>query len=176
MRIVAVHPPNPHWQTQAAAESQQVTQALGETVVAIHHIGSTAIPGIYAKPIIDLLVEVCDIAAVDDRNPFMAALGYQVMGEFGLPGRRYFRKDNAAGVRTHHVHVFAAGSPEVVRHLAFRDFMTAHPDHAQAYSDLKRELAAQYPTDIDGYMDGKDAFVKEMQQRALAWQATRTTL
>lgn len=100
------------------------------------------------------------------------------MGEYGIPGRRYFRKDNAQGDgqrpalghRTHHVHIFQADSPEVVRHLAFRDFMIAHPDCAQQYSDLKRSLATQYLEDINGYMDGKDEFVKSMEHRALQWR------
>jgi GrpB-like predicted nucleotidyltransferase (UPF0157 family) len=173
MRNVEVLPPNSTWPAQAESEAQQVQQALGNIVVAVHHIGSTSIPHIYAKPIIDLLVEVPDIAAVDDRTAAMAALGYEAMGEYGIPGRRYFRKDDATGTRTHHVHTFQVGSADVLRHLAFRDFLTAHRDYAQQYSDLKRHLAAQYPTDIDSYMDGKAAFIQEMQRRALAWQAMR---
>lgn len=164
---VIVQPPNPDWHNQFVVAAPQIKQALGETVVAIHHIGSTAIPNIYAKPIIDLLVEVNDILQVDSHTSAMVALGYQALGEYGIPGRRYFRKDNAAGIRTHHVHVFTAGSPDVIRHLAFRDFMTAHPEFAQQYSSLKRSLAERYPDDIEAYMDGKDSFIQEMQQRAL---------
>jgi GrpB-like predicted nucleotidyltransferase (UPF0157 family) len=116
---VEVVPHNPTWRHEFERESKQVTLALGENVVAVHHIGSTAIPNIYAKPVIDLLVEVKDITQVDEHSSEMEALGYEVMGEFGLPGRRYFRKNNEAGVRTHHVHTFAAASPEIERHLAF---------------------------------------------------------
>ena len=115
-------------------ESKMVAQALRSTVVAVHHIGSTAIPAIYAKPIIDLLVEVADIDDVDAHNPAMVALGYEALGEYGIPGRRYFRKGDEAGVRTHQVHTFEAGSPEVERHLAFRDFMLEHPVWARQYS------------------------------------------
>jgi GrpB-like predicted nucleotidyltransferase (UPF0157 family) len=92
------------------------------------------------------------------------------MGEFGIPGRRYFRKSDAAGIRTHHVHTFQVGSPEIERHLVFRDYMIAHPDDAQNYSELKHLLAKQYPNDIDGYMDGKDEFIKEMDRKAAAWR------
>jgi GrpB-like predicted nucleotidyltransferase (UPF0157 family) len=171
---VTVHPPNPEWIDQFEEEAPKIHQALGGNVVAIHHIGSTSIPDIYAKPIIDLLVEVQEIDAVDNHNATMAALGYEAMGEYGIPGRRYFRKDNDAGRRTHHVHVFKAGSPEVLRHLAFRDFMTAHPALAQQYSDLKRQLAVQHPDDIDSYMDGKDGFIQEMQRQALEWSERKT--
>jgi Uncharacterized conserved protein len=129
-------------------ESKQIALAMGENVVTIHHIGSTAIPNIYAKPIIDFLIEVKDITKVDDRHAAMAALGYEVMGEFGLPGRRFFLKNSAAGKRTHHLHTFEAKSPEIKRHLAFRDYTIAHPEEAQKYSELKRELAKTYPEDI----------------------------
>ncbi len=170
MRHVQVYPPNSQWARDFDAEAAQIALALGNNVAHIHHIGSTSIPNIYAKPVIDLLVEVNDIDQVDTGNGAMAALGYTVMGEYGIPGRRYFRKDNAEGVRTHHVHTFQVDSPEITRHLAFRDFMIAHPGCAQQYSELKRTLSAQYPKDIDGYMDGKDEFVKTMEQRALQWR------
>ncbi|MBN3938507.1 MAG: GrpB family protein [Nostoc sp.] len=165
---VEVVPHNPRWRGKFDDESKHVALTLGENVVAIHHIGSTAIPHIYAKPIIDLLVEVENIAKVDDHSLGMEALAYEVMGEFGIPGRRFFRKENA-GTRTHHVHIFTVRSPEVERHLAFRDYMIAHPEDAQKYSELKRKLAKQYPNDIIGYMDGKDGFIKEMQKKALVW-------
>jgi GrpB-like predicted nucleotidyltransferase (UPF0157 family) len=141
--------------------------------VRLHHIGSTAIPGIRAKPIIDLLLEVTDVAELDGRASDMEELGYEGKGEFGIPGRRYFRKDNASGVRTHHVHAFQAGSPEVERHLAFRDYMIAHPAAAQAYSELKQELAREHPDDIGAYVAGKDPFIKEHQPRAIAWRSSR---
>lgn len=153
-----------------AVESPLVARALGVSLAAAHHIGSTAIPGIWAKPIIDIMVEVKDIAAVDSANGAMAALGYEAMGEYGISGRRFFRKNDSAGIRTHHVHVFEAGSAGAARHLAFRDFMRAHPDAAQKYSDLKRALAAQHPHDIEAYMNGKDSFIKTMERRALEWQ------
>ncbi|MBD2529326.1 GrpB family protein [Nostoc flagelliforme FACHB-838] len=166
---VEVVPHNRTWRGKFDDESKYVALTLGENVVAIHHIGSTAIPHIYAKPIIDLLIEVENIAKVDDRSLGMEELGYQVMGEFGIPGRRYFRKENETGTRTHHVHTFTAKSLEVERHLAFRDYMIAHPEDAQKYSELKRKLAKQYPNDIIGYMDGKDGFIKEMEKKALVW-------
>ncbi len=171
MKQVQVHPPDPQWPEDFEAEAAQIALALGDSVARIYHIGSTSIPNIYAKPVIDMLVEVSAIDRVDAYNGAMAALGYTAMGEYGLPGRRYFRKDNAEGVRTHHVHTFQLGSSEAVRHLAFRDFMRANPDCAQQYSDLKRALAAQYPDDIDGYMDGKDEFVKAIEQRAMEQRA-----
>ncbi len=170
--IVAPHDPN--WRDEYRKESALIAVALGDNVVAIHHIGSTAIPNIYAKPVIDFLVEVTDIRAVDERSDAMKTLGYEVMGEFGIPGRRYFRKDNKEGIRTHQIHAFGAGSPDAVRHLEFRDYMIAHPDAAREYSDLKRKLAAEYPNNIDAYMDGKDEFIRDIDRRAAAWKSNLT--
>jgi len=101
MKKVEVVPHNPRWRNAFEAEAKHIGAALGENVVAIHHIGSTAIPDIYAKPVIDLLVEVENITEVDERSSAMEALGYEAMGEFGIPGRRYFRKNNGEGIRTY---------------------------------------------------------------------------
>ena len=165
---------DPAWRDEFKAEVRRITHSLGDLVVRLHHIGSTAIPGIFAKPIIDFLMEVDDIVELDERSSVMEELGYEPMGEFGIPGRRFFRKNNASGVRTHHVHAFEADSTEIERHLAFRDYMIAHPEEAQAYSNLKRKLAQEYPDDIEAYMDGKDPFVKEYEARAIAWRTSQT--
>jgi GrpB-like predicted nucleotidyltransferase (UPF0157 family) len=170
MRKVEVVPHNAQWRDAFEAEAKHVASAQGGNVVAIHHIGSTAIPDIYAKPVIDLLVEVRDINAVDAQTAAMESLGYEVMGEFGIPGRRYFRKDNEEGIRTHQIHSFETGSAEVVRHLAFRDYMIAHPEEAQRYSELKRKLADEHPQSPEKYMDGKDGFIKEIDRRAARWR------
>ncbi len=172
MRIqVVAH--DPAWRGEFEAEARNITRALGDHVVRLHHIGSTAIPGIFAKPIIDFLMEVENIVELDDRSSVMEELGYEAMGEFGIPGRRYFRKNNASGVRTHQVHAFEADSTGVERHLAFRDYMIANPVKAQAYSNLKRKLAKEHPDDIEAYMDGKDPFIKEYEAKAIAWRTSQ---
>ena len=150
-----------------------IQRALGDIVANLHHIGSTAIPNIFAKPIIDILLEVDDLAELDDRSSAMKELGYEAMGEYGISGRRYFSKDNAARIRTHQVHAFEAKSPGVERHLAFCDYMIAHPAEAQIYGELKRRLARAHPDDIEAYMDGKDAYVKEHEAKAITWRLTQ---
>ncbi len=147
MKKVVIVPHDPRWREGFEAEAKHVAVALGENAVAIHHIGSTAIPGIHAKLVIDMLAEVRDIAEVDGRGAAIESLGYEVMGEFGIPGRRYFRKDDQERIRTHQVHTFQAGSREAERHLAFRDYMIAHPGDAQRYSELKRKLAGGIPAE-----------------------------
>ncbi len=174
MSKVEVVPHNPRWRDAFEREAEHVAAALGESVVAVHHIGSTAIPDIYAKPVVDMLIEVRDITAVDGRSSAMKSLGYTVMGEYGISGRRYFRKDDQAGTRTRQIHAFAAGSAQVRRHLAFRDYMLAHPGEAQEYSELKKRLAQHHPQSMDAYIDGKDGFIKEIDRRAARWRAYQT--
>jgi len=168
--VLALEPHQNSWAQDFETEATQVRDALGSALTELHHIGSTAVLGIVAKPIIDMLAEVTSLAALEERSPQIQALGYQVMGEFGIPGRRYFRKDDASGKRTHQIHAFAQGSPHLTRHLAFRDYLRAHPEVAQAYSLLKQQVLATCHGDIEAYMDGKDAFIKETEQKALKWR------
>ena len=116
-----------------------------------------------------MLVEVTSVQAVDANATLLVAQGYEAMGEFGIPGRRYFRKDSGAAVREYQIHAFAASSWETDRHLAFRDYLHSHPVIAQEYSELKRSLGKQFPSDINAYTDGKDSFIKTTEQAALAW-------
>jgi GrpB-like predicted nucleotidyltransferase (UPF0157 family) len=173
-RSVIVVSYDPAWKLEFQVEAGHIARALGANVLSIHHIGSTAIPGMYAKPIIDILLLVDDINRLDEQSPAMEALGYEVMGEYGIKGRRYFRKDDDSGTRTHHVHSFQKDSPEFERHLAFRDYMIAHPDEAQQYSLLKQKLALEYPEDMEAYIDGKDPFIKEHEARAIVWRSSQT--
>jgi GrpB-like predicted nucleotidyltransferase (UPF0157 family) len=174
-RKVEVVPHNPNWRNLFETESKQITIALGENVIAIHHIGSTSIETIYAKPIIDILVEVKSIDRVDDQNSSMQLLGYQCMGEFGIKDRRFFRKDNVDGIRTHHIHVFEVGSAQISRHLAFREYLNVHIEDAITYSSLKRSLAEKYPDDIQGYMDGKHDLIQEIDRQAAEWQRQKSS-
>ena len=169
VRKVEVVPHDTSWSRVFQAEAERLAQVYGQEMVAVHHIGSTAIPGISAKPIIDILVEVREIEKVDRFNADMVALGYQPMGEFGIPRRRFFVKGGDAS-RTHHVHVFQVGDLEITRHLDFKAYMFAHPEAAQAYGRLKEELARQFPGDIEGYTAGKDEFIKRMDMEAKAWR------
>lgn len=166
-RKVEVVPFRDEWTTMFAEEAEKLKRVFGEQCLRIYHIGSTAIPGMSAKPIIDIMVEVHDIDYVDSYNNAMAAIGYQAMGENGIPKRRFFQK--GGDERTHHVHVFPAGSEHIARHIAFKEYMIAHPEKAKAYSRLKEALAKQFSNDIQAYMKGKEEFVREMEKKALAW-------
>lgn len=152
-------------------EAEKLKLIFGEELVAIHHIGSTAVPGLKAKPIIDILPVVKDISLVDNYNQAMWDIGYDSKGENGILGRRYFRKggDN----RTHHIHIYQDGSHEITRHLAFRDYLQNHPDVMRSYGDLKEKMAQQFPYDIESYINGKNPLAKEIELKALDWYKHR---
>jgi len=171
MKVLVV-PYDPAWPKRFEEEARAIRAILGEELTAIHHIGSTSVPGLMAKPILDIMPVVKAIHRVDGYDSAFEALGYQCMGEFGIPGRRYYRKGGEN--RTHQIHIFQQSDLENVRrHLAVRDYLRTHPQEAADYGALKRRLALAYPEDIDGYCDGKDAFVKALEQRALAWKAAQ---
>ena len=92
------------------------------------------------------------------------------MGELGIPGRRFFRKNDSSGMWTHQIHAFVHQSPDIERHLAFRDYLIAHPGTAQSYSELQRRLVESCNGDFEAYMDGKDAFIKDIEKNALYWR------
>jgi GrpB-like predicted nucleotidyltransferase (UPF0157 family) len=169
LRRITVVPYDARWPDLFREEADELAAIFGEEVVAIHHIGSTAIPGIHAKPIIDILVEVQDIESVDAFSQEMAERGYVPKGEFGIRRRRFFIKGTEES-RTHHIHVFQTGDAEFERHLAFRDYLRAHPGEAQVYSHLKQELARTFAHDIESYVAGKDDLIKETERKAKAWR------
>lgn len=166
-REVKVVPHNPAWKEAFEAEAAVLRSVLGEKALAVHHIGSTSVPGLAAKPIIDVLIEVQEIERFGDSDRAMAEKGYEVWGEHGIPGRRFFTK-NRGPERRYNVHIFQAGTPEVERHLAFRDYLIQHPQTASDYARLKGELAREHPTDIESYINGKDPFVKDTERRAIS--------
>lgn len=154
--------PDPAWPAAFAAERARLLRAAGALRVAIEHVGSTAIPDIPAKPILDVLA---GRPPGSDVAPYVAAFetaGYRYRGENGVPGRDYFVLDDAAGRRLHHLHLVEDGGSLWTAHLAFRDFLRSHPDRAAEYAALKRSLAARHPTDRLAYTDGKATFVAEI--------------
>lgn len=157
---------NPAWPSLFEEEAKRIRKIFGKNCMALHHIGSTAVPGLAAKPIIDMMPVVRNLAEVDAAKAAFERIGYAYLGEFGIAGRRYLRK--GGDERTHQIHIFAeSDTANVRRHLAFRDYLRTHEETRIAYATLKKMLARQYPYDIAAYCDGKDAFVKEVEAKAL---------
>lgn len=171
--FASLSPHDPSWAAAFATEKLALAKALGPDALEVHHFGSTAIPGILAKPILDILVACTCLQAVDTRNAQMQQLGYEALGAFGLPGRRYFRKLGVNGQRSHHVQIYATGTPVGItalrRHLAFRNYLRAHPHIASEYSALKANIIANGPVSTAAYCDAKDSFVSATERAALAW-------
>jgi len=165
---IELQPYTPQWEILFKKEAEALASVFGGTLLKIHHIGSTSIPGIVAKPIIDMLPVVKDILEVDPITSLIEALGYEAKGEYGMPGRRFFVKSQE-GKRLFNVHVFEEGHPDIQRHLLFRNYLRAHPEEALAYAELKKELVLKYPTDIERYCWGKEDFIKEMDKKAAIW-------
>jgi GrpB-like predicted nucleotidyltransferase (UPF0157 family) len=156
--IIVAH--DPAWADEFREESSRIAGVFGQELLSIHHIGSTAIPAMSAKPIVDMMPVVRDISKAEAFNADMIQLGYTPMGEYGIAGRRFFFKGDE--IRTHQVHSYQPDDSEVNRHLDFRDYLIAHVDEARQYAQLKASLAEQHRYDIEAYTQGKAAFIKRV--------------
>jgi GrpB-like predicted nucleotidyltransferase (UPF0157 family) len=166
---------SPAWAHEARGAAEGIADALGSILIAVHHVGSTSVPGICAKPVIDLLPVVTDLPRLDGASPALRALGYQWRGEFGIPGRRYCTLDDVtSGKRRVQLHCFAAGHPESERMLLFRDYLRSHPDEALAYQAEKERCRAMYPDDTEAYAEAKTVWIRACESRARLVAAPQT--
>lgn len=152
MRKVEVLPYNPLWASKFIEEAEILRLILGTEIIEIHHIGSTSVPGLNAKPIIDVMPIVQDMNRVNDYNEQLILRGCEPKGGNGIAGWRFFSKGGIN--RTHHIHIYALGNVQIQRHPAFRDYLRTQ--NTQSYGDLKAELAAQFSYDISSYIKGKE--------------------
>jgi NAD-dependent deacetylase len=158
---------DPQWPQLFQAERERIRAAFSDVVVDIEHMGSTAVPGLAAKPIIDISVGLRSLDLGREHITAMEDLGYDFLGEFGLPGRLYFRKGGASS--THHVHAVVWDGHHWRRHLAFRDYLRSHPDEARRYGEAKRQLAEEVDHDWYAYSERKNALTDELFARAWEW-------
>ena len=156
---------------QMAASHAGRLRVIGPSLVIVHHIGSTSVPGLIAKPIIDLMPLVTDLADLDRQRRVIEALGYIWHGEFGISGRRYCTLSNENGVRVAQLHFFKADSPNAKRYIAFRDYLRAHPEVAIAYGNVKRRARDLHASDSHAYAEEKAEWIRETEAQALVWFA-----
>ncbi|WP_309119320.1 GrpB family protein [Paenibacillus sp.] len=149
-------------------EANFLKSVFNDEIVRFEHFGSTSVPGMKAKPVIDMMCIVKNINNIDQYNEIMHSLHYDVAGEWGIQGRRLFRKGGEN--RTHHIHFYETNNPQIERHLVFRDYLRAHPEEVARYSNFKEELARSFENTIE-YSPAKKTFVMEMEKLALAWFA-----
>ena len=159
---IELEPYNPEWPHLFAQEAERLRHVFGDSLVEIHHIGSTSVPGLVAKPLIDIIPVVHNLDALAEMNPSMEQEGYIPMGELGIPGRRFFCK--GLGCRTYNVHVYQKGDPHIARHLKFRDILRERPDLAKDYGELKQRLAEEFREDRKAYTDAKTDFIRKVEQ------------
>ena len=163
---------DPAWVGLAESELGRISGALGTVVSRLDHVGSTAVPGLAAKPILDLQLSVAAIAARAGYVEPLERLGYLFVPSPESPDFHFFALPPERP-RTFNLHVCEAGSGHETRHLAVRDFLRAHASEAARYAALKRRLAAQHPRDRLSYIDGKDEYVTALERRAVVWARGR---
>jgi GrpB-like predicted nucleotidyltransferase (UPF0157 family) len=157
---------DPNWPRLFQYFRRRIADVLGDMVAAIEHVGSTAIPGLAAKPIIDIDVLLASETMLPRAIERLANLGYIHRGNLGIPEREAFFAP--ANDPPHHLYVCPPSSAEFRRHVAFRDYLRVHPGDAKAYGDLKIALAGRFLEDRSGYNDAKTEFVMALTERALA--------
>jgi putative glutamine amidotransferase len=164
-RPFAINPYDLAWPARYDAEATGIRAILDNLVVEMEHVGSTSVPGLAAKPVIDIQVSVRSMVPRSAYVDPLVRLGYRWVLDPWTDEHEYFSRDDD-GERTFHIHVCPTGSEWERRHLAFRDWLRNHPEDAAAYERLKRELAKRHPRDLLGYKDGKTAFIREVETRA----------
>ncbi len=157
-RVVEFVPYDINWPTQFAEEAAKISVALGENCIAVHHIGSTSVLGLAAKPVVDIMPVVQDITQVNIAG--LEDIGYVNRGELGMPFRSYMHKGSPQ--HTHHLHIWEQGNPEIEKHLMFRDYLINHADDRQRYAAIKEQLASQYRNEHRIYTTFKDQFIKDL--------------
>jgi len=159
---------DPQWQTLFAQEAERIWHALGNNlVVEVEHIGSTAVPGMAAKPVIDIMVGVYSLIDAKSTVPILESLGYVYWRENPHPGRMFFVKGMPpyGKQRTHHVHIVEVKSEFWERKL-FCDYLRRHPEEAKRYEALKRDLAASFRSDREAYTNGKNEYIRAVMSKA----------
>ena len=164
---------NPRWPVLYEEEKNTIIGVIGQKVVEIEHIGSTAVPGLGAKPIIDIMVGVRWLADANECIKPLQSIGYEYVPKYetDMPERRYFQKGPVNAHR--HLHMVEVTSDFWERLLLFRDFLRAHPDVARQYLTLKKELAVKYNTERERYTESKTYFIERIVDRARAENKTK---
>ncbi len=157
----------PQWREMFEEEKQLLQAVLGEGSSKVKHIGSTAVNGLAAKPVIDIMIGLPDLSVVDSLVPRIEALGYEYIKKYEdeMPFRRYFVK-NSNGIRTHQIHMVEINSEFWGRHLLFRDYLRQNPEIANKYAALKKQLAECEWGDVNEYADAKSEFIKGIENKA----------
>lgn len=168
---IQLTPYNPDWPTRFKMEACRIQKILGSRLKAIYHIGSTSIPDMPAKPVIDMVLVFATVNEMDFIAQQLAQLHYDPLRRQIIPQVSFFTKRQDDEL-SFHLHLHEQGSPQINRHVHFRDYVSQHPDVAQEYATLKMRLAAQ-SSDVYSYVSGKDKLVQEIDTKAKMWLGRR---
>jgi len=164
MRTIVVLPYDSSWPIEFEKIKVELLLALHDFVIAIEHVGSTSVPHLYAKPIIDI-----DVVINNDMLPAVIRKLYEIdyrhEGNLGIEGREAFKYQDKHHLMAHHLYVCAKDSDELKRHLALRDFLRVNSEYRDKYSRIKLEMAQKYPHDIDSYINGKEPVILEIYEK-----------
>lgn len=163
---VVVLPYDEAWKKDFEEIKAELMAVLGGLVLSVEHVGSTSVPGLAAKPIIDIDVIIEDTDCFEKVKTALETIGYQHEGDLGIPGREAFKYHGKEHLRKHHLYVCAKDSDELKRHLSFRDYLRTHPDAVKEYGRIKDEGARLYPYDIDSYIGYKAPFIQKCVNKA----------
>jgi len=155
-------PYDPHWAASFEAIRKELSEALGELALRIEHVGSTSVPGLSAKPIIDIDVVISGYDVFPETVNRLRQAGYLHEGDLGIPGREAFCYEEKQHLQKHHLYVCSADSAELHRHITFRNYLREHPEAAAAYAAVKEEAARLYPDSIENYMQFKTKIIEEL--------------
>lgn len=163
--IVKLEDYNPNWENEYKKEEELLKSVLKDKIIEMHHVGSTSIPGLKAKPIIDILIVIKSLNEIPCIEELLKPYSYENRGEQGVIGRIFFAKgpDNA---RSHYIHFTTMNSETYFNQLYFKKYLLSHPDYIKEYNDLKVSLANKYANERKLYTQGKDEFIKNIIKHA----------
>lgn len=164
---------NPEWPTKFQGIKAMLESVFGAKALTIEHVGSTSIPGMKAKPIIDVLVVVESMSALQNEKGEILSLGYQLQEGYVAPNTLLFRKVDAQGNKLENIHVCKSGAPMEKQFLVMRDYLRTFPEEAKRYADFKDELTQKFPNDYESYRAAKDPFLKNLEQKAYKWNGMK---
>lgn len=164
-RNIIVEPYNEAWKQDFIAIRNELSPALGDLALSIEHVGSTSVPGLSAKAIIDIDVVIENESMLGAVISALSKIGYTHEGDKGIPGREAFHYTGKTHLRTHHLYVCAKDAAELKRHVSFRDYLLSHPEAVAEYSRVKKEGAKLYPHDIDAYIEHKKPFIQGIYEK-----------
>lgn len=170
-REIIVVPYDYMWSEIYEKEKKILLDILSNLIIDIQHFGSTSIKGLSAKPIIDIMIVVGDINQIDAYNNIMESYGYNVRGENGILGRRYFIKLNPdnSGNHTHHIHVYQKGNQHIADELMFRDYLRINNEAVKEYEEVKIEASLKFRYSPKEYVDAKHDCVMEIMDKAKSY-------